>query len=186
MSEGEVCSAALVDSAACDEFFLPPFFRDTSCKMHVCNVQDLNEFLSTLPLTIIGHIKYGKLGQKYEYRHCRCGCSFCINICYYVDGNTCHITVGMIPDDHNDVEENLDNRDKDKDVAKIVNALFIENHFAKNYGACRIISELLHQRNIPDCKFPGHKQLMNHLYYFQKKKFGYHNRGEAEEVYICW
>jgi len=29
MSEGEVCSAAPVDSAACDDFSLPSFFLDT-------------------------------------------------------------------------------------------------------------------------------------------------------------
>ena len=88
------------------------------------------------------HTKYGKLRQKYEYHHCQCDCSFHINIRYSVNGNTWHITVGMIPDDCIDVKENLDNRDKDKDVAKIVDALIIENRFAKNYGVCRIISEL--------------------------------------------
>ena len=167
--------------AACDGFSLPSFFRDTRSKIHVCNVQDLNDFLSTLPLTTIRHTKYGKLQQKYEYRHCQCGCSFHINIRYFIDGNTCHITVGMIPDDHIDVKENLDNSDKDKDVAKIVDALIIENFFAKNYGACRIVSELC-RRNIPDCKIPGRKQMTNHLYYFRKKKFGYHNEiGPLEE-----
>jgi hypothetical protein len=33
--------------------------------------------------------------------------------------------VGTIPDDHFDVKENLDNHDKDKDVAKLVDALII-------------------------------------------------------------
>jgi hypothetical protein len=66
-------------------------------------------------------------------------------------------------------------------VAKIVDALIIENRFAKNYGACRIISEL-HRRNLPYCKIPGHKQLTIHLYYFWKKKFGYNNEiGPLEE-----
>jgi hypothetical protein len=134
MSEGQVCSAALVDLAACDDFSLPSFFRDTRSKMHVCNVQDLKEFLSTLPLTTIWHTKYGKLQQKYEHHHCQCSCSFCINIRDSVVGNTCHIMVGTIPNDHIDVEENPDNHE--------VDALIIENHFAYNYGACRIISEL--------------------------------------------
>jgi hypothetical protein len=35
MSEGEVCSAAPVDSAACDDFSLPSFFCDTRSKMFV-------------------------------------------------------------------------------------------------------------------------------------------------------
>jgi hypothetical protein len=60
--------------------------------------------------------------------------------------------VGTIPDDHFDVDENPDNRDKDKEVANVVDALIIEHHFAKNYGTCHIISELCH-RNIPVVRF---------------------------------
>jgi hypothetical protein len=83
--------------------------------------------------------------------------------------------VGTIPDDHFDVDENPDNRDKDKEVGKLIDALIIEHRFAKNYGLCHIISELRHQ-NIPDCKIPAQKQLENRLYYFWKQKFGYHNK----------
>jgi hypothetical protein len=52
--------------------------------------------------------------------------------------------VGTIPDDHFDVDENPDNMDKDKEVGKLIDALIIEHHFAKNYGPRRIISELHH------------------------------------------
>ena len=131
-------------------------------------------FLSSRPLTTIRHTKYGKQRQKYEYRHCRCGCSFYINVCYSVDGQTCHVNLGTIPDDHFDVDENPDNKDKDKEVRKLIDALIIEHCFAKNYGPHHIISELCRQ-NIPDCKIPAQKQLENRLYYFQKHKFGYHN-----------
>jgi hypothetical protein len=43
-----------------------------------------------------------------------------------------------------------------------------------NYGPHQIILEL-QCRNIPDCKIPAQKQLVNRLYYFRKHKFGYHN-----------
>jgi len=89
--------------------------------------------------------------------------------------------VSTIPDDHFDVDENSDNRDKDKEVGKLIDALIIEHCFAKNYGPLHIISEL-HCRNIPDCKIPAQKQLENRLYYFWKRKFGYHNEiGPLEE-----
>jgi hypothetical protein len=89
--------------------------------------------------------------------------------------------VGTIPDDHFDVDENPDNRDKDKEVGKLIDALIIAHRFAKNYGPHRIIPELWCQ-NIPDCKIPAQKQLENRLYYFWKQKFGYHNEiGPLEE-----
>jgi hypothetical protein len=60
-------------------------------------------------------------------------------------------------------------------------ALIIEHRFAKIYGLRHIISELRRQ-NIPDCKIPAQKQLENRLYYFRKRKFGYHNEiGPLEE-----
>ncbi len=61
--------------------------------------------------------------------------------------------MGTIPYDHFDVDENPDNRDKDKEVEKLIDALIIEHCFAKNYGPRHIISEL-RCRNIPDCKIP--------------------------------
>jgi len=112
--------------------------------MHVCAADQLNDFLSLRPLTTICHTKYGKMRQKYKYRYCRCGCSFRINVRYSVDGQTCHVTVGTIPDDHFDVDENPDNRDKDKEVGKVIDALIIEHCFAKNYGPPCMISELHH------------------------------------------
>jgi hypothetical protein len=48
--------------------------------------------------------------------------------------------VGTIPDDHFDVDEKPDNRDKDKEVGKLIDALIIEHCFAKNYGLHCIIS----------------------------------------------
>jgi len=149
--------------------------------MYVCTANQLNDFLSSCPLTKIRHTKYGKQRKKYEYHHCRCGCSFRINVRYSVDGQTCHVNVGTIPDDHFDVDENPDKREKDKEVGKLIDALIIEHRFAKNYGPRRIISELPCQ-NIPDCEIPAQKQLENRLYYFWKRKFRYHNEiGPLEE-----
>jgi len=62
------------------------------------------------------------LQQKYKNRHCQCGCSFCINIPYSADGNTCHIKEGTIPDDDFDVKENLDNCDKGNEVTLLRNS----------------------------------------------------------------
>ena len=59
-------------------------------------------------------------------------------------------------------------------MGKLIDALIIEHRFAKNYGPRCIISEL-HCQNIPDCEIPARKQLENRLYYFSKRKFGYHN-----------
>jgi hypothetical protein len=173
------CSLASHAETACDNLSsqsLPPFFGDPcdNGSMHVCAADELNGFLSSRPLTTICHTKYGKQRQKYEYRQCRCGCSFLINVRYSVDGQTCHVHVGTIPDDHFDIDENPDNRDKDKEVGKLIDALIIENRFAKNYGPRHIKSEL-RCRNIPDCKIPAQKQLENELHYFWKRKFGYHN-----------
>jgi len=122
------CSLASHAETACDDLSLQslrPFFGDPcdDGSMHVCAANELNDFLSTHPLTTIPHTKYGKQRQKYEYRHCRCGCSFRINVRYSVDGQTCHVNVGTIPDDHFDVDENPDNRDKDKEVGKLIDAL---------------------------------------------------------------
>jgi len=79
--------------------------------------------------------------------------------------------VGTIPDDHFDVDENPDNRDKDKEAGKLIDALIIEHCFAKNYGACHIISELPCQ-NIPDCKIPAQKQLEKGCITFGSKNLG--------------
>jgi hypothetical protein len=130
------CSLASHVETACDDLSLQslcPIFGDPcdDGSMHVCAADQLNDFLSLHPLTTIRHTKYGKQRQKYEYCHCRCGCSFWINVCYSVDGQTCHVNVGTIPDDHFDVDENTDNRDKDKEVGKLIDALIIEHRFAK-------------------------------------------------------
>jgi hypothetical protein len=164
------CSLASYAETAREDLSLQslcPFFGDPcdDDSMHVCTTDQLNDFLSSRPLTTIRHTKFGKQRQKYEYRHCRCGCSFYINVCYSVDGQTCHVNVGTIPDDHSDVDENPDNRDKDKEVGKLIDALIIEHRFAKNYGPRHLISELC-CRNIPDCKMPAQKQLENKLYFF--------------------
>ena len=174
-------ASAAAESDASSQSSHCPIFLVGSIKMHVCVVGDLNQFLSSRPLTTIRHMRYGKLRQRYEYRHCRCGCTFHISVRYSPDGTTCHITETPIPPDHFDVDENPDNREKDKEVTKIVDALIVENRFAKNYGPRRIISEL-RRRNITDQRIPGRKQLQNRLYYFRKHKFGYHNEiGPLEE-----
>jgi hypothetical protein len=134
-----------------------------------CMFSPLMTLMKFCHLATICHTKYGKQRQKYEYRHSRCGCSFWINVHDSVDGQTCHVNVGTISDDHFDVDENSDNRDKDKEVERIIDALIIEHCFEKNYGPHHIISELHHQ------KIPAQKQLENRLYYFHKHKFGYHN-----------
>jgi hypothetical protein len=85
--------------------------------MYVCSIKELNDFLSFCPLTTICHTKYGKLRQKCEYHHCQCGCSFQLCIHYSAEGT--------IPPYHFDVNENLDNRDKDKEVAKVIDALIV-------------------------------------------------------------
>jgi hypothetical protein len=48
--------------------------------------------------------------------------------------------VGTIPDNHFDVDENPYNRDKNKEVGKLIDALIIKHCFAKNYGPHHIIS----------------------------------------------
>jgi len=84
------CSLASHAEMACDNLSLQslcPFFGDPcdDSSMHVCAAEQLNDFLSSHPLTTIRHTKYGKQRQKCEYCHCRCGCAFCINVCYSVD-----------------------------------------------------------------------------------------------------
>jgi hypothetical protein len=143
-------------------------------RMHVCSADMLNDYLSSRPLTTICQTKHGRFRQKYEYHFCKCGCSYWFSICYSSDGITCHITEGAISPDHFDVDENPDNWDKDKEVAKVIDTLIVEDRFAKNYGLHQIISEL-RCRNISDCKIPAQKQLKNRLYYFRKCEFGYHN-----------
>jgi hypothetical protein len=118
------CSLASHAEMACDNLSLQsfcPFFGDPcdDGSMHVPRINSMI-FISLRPLTTIRHMKYGKQRQKYEYRHCRCGCFFRINVRYSVDGQTCHVNVGTIPDDHFDVVENPDNRDKDKEVGKLL------------------------------------------------------------------
>jgi hypothetical protein len=180
------CSLASHVETACDDLSLQslcPFFGDPcdDSSMHVCATDQLNDFLPSCPLTTVHQAKYKKQRQKYENRHCRCGCSFHINVCYSVDGQTIHVYVGTIPDDYFDVDKNPDNRDKDKEVGKLIDALIIEHRFAKNYGSRHIISELRCQ-NTPACKIPAQKQLENRLYYFWKHKFEYHNEiGPLEE-----
>jgi hypothetical protein len=102
---------AFQTETACDDLSLPSLcpFLGNPCddgSMHVCATDQLNDFLSSCPLTTICHTKYGKQRQKYEYRHYRCGCSFQINVRYSVDGQTCHVDIGTIPDDHFDMDEN--------------------------------------------------------------------------------
>jgi hypothetical protein len=181
----EECFGGVPASAEVSVCRLCPFCGDEGQDktMFVCRAEDLNQHLSSIPLTTIRKMKYGKNGQKYEYHYCRCGCSFRVNVKYMADGLACHVNKFPIPEDHFDVEENPLNRDKDKEVASVIDALVDEHRFSKNYGPQRITSEL-RRRNIPDVKIPGYKQLENRLYYYQKRKFGYHN--EALEVGLHW
>ncbi len=179
----EECFGGVPASAEVSVCRLCPFCGDEGQEktILVCRVEDLNDHLSSIPLTTIRKTKYDKNGQKYEYRYCRCGCSFRVNLKYMAVGLTCHVTESAIPEDHFDVDENPQNHDKDKEVAKVIDGLIDEHRFSKNYGPRWITSEL-RRRNIPDIKIPGYKQLENRLYYYRKWKFGYHNEiGPLEE-----
>ncbi len=141
------CSLASHTEMACDNLPLQslcPFFGDPydDGSMHVCAADQLNDFLLSCPLTTIHRTQYGKQRQKCEYHHCRCGCSFCINVHYSVDGQTCHVHVGTIPYEHFDVDDNPDNRDQEKEEGKLIGAVIIQHCFANNYGPHHIISKL--------------------------------------------
>jgi hypothetical protein len=140
----EECFGGIPASAEVSVCRLCPFCGDEGQEktMFVCRAKDLNEHLSSIPLTTIRKMKYGKNSQKYEYRYCRCGCSFRVNVKYTEDGLTCHVNKFPIPEDHFDVEENPLNRDKDKEVASVIDALVDEHRFSKNYGLRQITSEL--------------------------------------------
>jgi hypothetical protein len=140
----EECFGGIPASAEVSVCRLCPFYGDKGQEktMFVCRAEDLNEHLSSIPLTTIRKIKYGKNGQKYKNRYCQCGCSFRINVKYMADGLTCHVNKFPIPEDHSDVEENPQNWDKDKAVASVIDALVDEHRFSKNYAPRRITSEL--------------------------------------------
>jgi hypothetical protein len=85
---GECFGASL---AASNDFSVPtlcPFCgSDGQGKMmHVCSIDELNDYLSSRPLTTICQTKHGKHKQKYEYQFCQCGCSYQISIKYLSDG----------------------------------------------------------------------------------------------------
>jgi hypothetical protein len=161
------CFGSVLASAEVSVSRLCPFCGDKGQEktVLVCRVEELNEHLPSNLLTTICKMKYGKLGQKYEYRFCRCGCLFRINVKYLADGVTCHVTQTVIPPDHFDADRNPQNRSKDKEVASLIDALIDLHRFSKNYGTRRITSGLRRQ-NIPDIKIPGYKQLENRLYYY--------------------
>jgi hypothetical protein len=140
----EECFGGILASAEVSVCRLSPFCGDEGQEktMFVCRAEDLNEHLSSIPLTTICKTKYEKNGQKYECRYCRCGCSFRVNVKYTADGLTCHVNKFPIPEDHFDVEENPLNRDKDKEVASVIDALVDEHRLSNNYGPWRITSEL--------------------------------------------
>ncbi len=75
---------------------------------------DLNQWLADRPLTRLSSHKYSCCRQRrWEYRICRCGCGYKINITHIVDanGDNCKVTdSGDIPLDHLDVDENPDTK----------------------------------------------------------------------------
>jgi hypothetical protein len=78
-------------------------FCVTDCQvntMHVCSLDELNDYFSSCLLTAMHQTKYGRLRQKYEYRHCQCGCCYRVRIHYSSDGITGHLTEGTIPPGH--------------------------------------------------------------------------------------
>jgi hypothetical protein len=138
------CFGGITASTKVSVSRLCPFCGDKGQEktMFVCRVEDLNEHLSSNPLMSIRKTKYGKHGQKYEYRFCQCGCSFRINVKYLADGVTCHVTKTVIPPDHFDVDKNPQNHDKDKEVASVIDGLIDKHRFSKNYGPWWITSQL--------------------------------------------
>jgi hypothetical protein len=65
----EECFGGVPVSAKVSVCRLCPFCGDEGQEktMVVCRIEDLNDYLSSIPLTTIRKTKYGKNGQKYEY-----------------------------------------------------------------------------------------------------------------------
>ena len=107
---------------------------------------DLNQWLADRPLTRLSTRKYSSCQQRrWEYRICRCGCGYKINITHVFDADSdyCEVTdSGDIPHDHHDVDENPDNIAISKQVLNAVDKLLEHNKFAKNYGPKRLVGDL--------------------------------------------
>ena len=141
----------------------------------VINLDDYLDYLSNRPLTILKQTKFSRNRRsRHEYRHCRCGCRFRMIVRVNELDNLCTVRETEVPPDHQDVEENPENRVRDKEVHSIIDQLILQNKFTKNYGSVRIINEL-RSRGIPDCKIPSKKQLANKLFYIRRKKFEHTN-----------
>ena len=79
----EQCFLASPVETACNDLSLLSLgpFIGKPCddnSMHVCATDELNEFLSSSPLTTIHHTKYGKQRQKDKYRHVGFSSGLCL------------------------------------------------------------------------------------------------------------
>jgi len=143
---------------------MPPVYGNPT----VVNAVDVQAHLALQPLTNLKQMKFSRNRLRHsEYHQCHCVCAFRMIISFSPDGITGMIRETDIPIGHEDVEENLNNREHDKEIHDLIDKLIESNKYTKNFGPKRIIDEL-HRQHISDSRIPSEKQLQNKLHYYRK------------------
>jgi hypothetical protein len=167
----------LVDSGNCIGNCRSSFWvQYSTCKSHNDH-SALQLYLSERLNTVLRQSKYSRdRNKKYKYRSCLCGCDYRILIILdVVHGQQSETRETIIPSDNDEVTETVPRPHKmDKEVSNMIVQLMEQNHFSKNFGPKRIMSEL--QRcNIAEDRIPTRAQIQNKLSYHRRTVFNFNN-----------
>jgi hypothetical protein len=115
---------------------MPPVYGNPT----VVNAVDVQAHLALQPLTNLKQMKFSRDRLRHsEYHKCHCVCAFRMIISFSPDGITGMIRETDIPIGHEDIEENLNNREHDKEIHDLIDKLIESNKYTKNFGPKCII-----------------------------------------------
>lgn len=141
-------------------------------------------FLDSRPTTLAKLTKYSRDRLKrYQYRHCTCKCGYVVVVVTTVGVESVQTWETDVPDNHHaasddssseGVNPSTTRRRMDRGVASMIVEVLEANRHTKNFGACKILTEL-RLRNVPEDKMPSKRQITNKICYHRKSRFQFNN-----------
>ena len=116
------------------------------------------------------------LSKRFHYRFCICSCEYRALLIYRSGSDEVECRETDTPSDHDVTSQRavINSGRINKRVAGVIVDLLESNRHSKNFGACKVLTEL-RLRNIPDDMLPSKRQISNKIAYHRKRKMQFNN-----------
>ena len=185
-STPSIQSSSLFD---CSSIFSPSYLSDdiltmsgaTKVKYTIVtrhlNEAAYNSYAAGRPKTAALRTSYSRdRSKRFQYRFCICSCEYRALLIYRSGSDEVECRETDTPSDHDVTSQRaVTNSGRiNKRVAGVIVDLLESNRHSKNFGACKVLTEL-RLRNIPDDMLPSKRQISNKIAYHRKRKMHFNN-----------